>query len=86
MLPQDLANHFIPHACQREAAVPFQGTLLWRGPVEYSIGKLKRITCVVQYAGKTDENFGSFVALTLSFILTDPISRPQTSAASSAGP
>jgi transposase len=61
----------IPHRTTTKEKPKFFPKALYRGRarIEQTIGKLKRFKRVALRCEKTDANFGSFVALALSFIL-----------------
>ena len=61
----------IPYRATTKEKPTFFPKALYRGRarIEQTMGKLKRFKRVAFRCEKTDENYGSFVALALSFIL-----------------
>jgi transposase len=61
----------IPHRATTKEKPKFFPKALYRGRarIEQTMGKLKRFKRVALRCEKTDENYGSIVALALSFIL-----------------
>jgi transposase len=61
----------IPHRATTKEKPTFFPKALYRGRarIEQTMGKLKRFKRVALRCEKTDENYGSIVALALSFIL-----------------
>ena len=61
----------IPYRTTSKVKPTYFPKVLYRGRarIEQTMGKLKRFKRVALRCEKTDENYGSFVALALSFIL-----------------
>jgi transposase len=61
----------IPYRANAKEQPTFFPKALYRGRarIEQTMGKLKRFKRIALRCEKTDENYGSFVALALSFIL-----------------
>ena len=54
---------------QGYARLPSENTLQGTGTLEQAVGKLKRFKPIALRCEKTAQNYGSFVALALGFIL-----------------
>ena len=67
----------IPYRTTTKDKPTFFPKALYRGRarIEQTMGKLKRFKRVTLRCEKTDENYGSFVALALSFILIKSVHR-----------
>jgi transposase len=65
----------IPYRANAKEQPTFFPKALYRGRarIEQTMGKLKRFKRIALRCEKTDENYGSFVALALSFILINSV-------------
>ena len=64
-----LPGHPVPQDDQRQTNILPKALYRGRARIEQTMGKLKRFKRVALRCEKTDQNYGSFVALALSFIL-----------------
>ncbi len=68
----------IPYKSNAKDKQTFFPKMLYRGRarIEQTVGKLKRFKRVALRCEKTAQNYGSFVALALAFVLIKPVHTP----------